>query len=40
MPVASEIPISYTPGAKDGFRLGLLEDHGQNFTKANDIVQI
>ena len=28
MPRCGEISISYEPGAKDGFRLGLLEDFG------------
>ena len=31
MPHCNEIPISYEPGAKDGFRLGLLEDFGLPF---------
>ena len=28
MPECGEIDIAYEPGAKDGFRLGLLEDFG------------
>ena len=31
MPERSEIPIFLEPGAKDGFRLGLLEDFGLPF---------
>ena len=44
MPEAGEIAISYDPGAKDGFQLGLLEDFDisaePHDPKCDDIVHI
>ena len=44
MPERSEIPIFLEPGAKDGFRLGLLEDFGLPFEgkdpELDDVVHI
>ena len=34
MPRCGEIPISYNPDAKDGFRLGLMEDFGLDCSEA------
>ena len=37
MPRCGEIPISYAPDAKDGFRLGLMSDFGLDTPEAQDI---
>ena len=37
MPRCGEITISYTPNAKDGFRLGLMEDFGLDVSEAEDL---
>ena len=37
MPRCGEIEISYTPDAKDGFRLGLMSDFGLDTSEAKDI---
>lgn len=37
MPRCGEIPISFAPEAKDGFRLGLMEDFGLDLSEAQDI---
>ena len=34
MPRCGEIPISYDPQAKEGFRLGLMEDFGLDISEA------
>lgn len=36
MPECGDIPITYEPGATDGFRLGLAEDFGLSFADALD----
>ncbi len=38
MPECGEIDIIYEPGAKDGFRLGLMEDFGLDTSEAGDLV--
>ncbi len=38
MPQCGDIEISYSPDAKDGFRLGLGEDFGLTFSEAEDPV--
>ena len=38
MPEAGEIFIKYDPEAKDGFRLGLMEDFGLDTSEAEDLV--
>ncbi len=38
MPETPEIEIIYEPGAKDGFRLGLMEDFGLDMSEAADPV--
>ena len=44
MPTYTDIPVEYNPDAKDGFRLGLLEDFGLPFEGKNansdDVVHI
>jgi len=44
MPANADIPIAYDPAAKEGFRLGLLEDFGLSFEgknpKTDDVVHI
>ena len=37
MPRAGEIPISYAPDAKDGFRLGTMADFGLDTSEAADL---
>ena len=36
MPECGDIKISYTPDAKDGFRLGLMQDFGLDISDAED----
>ncbi len=36
MPRCGEIPVIYAPGAKDGFRLGLMSDLGLDMSDAED----
>lgn len=36
MPEAGDVKISYTPSAKDGFRLGLMQDFGLDVSDAED----
>ncbi len=38
MPEGGEIDISYNPDAKDGFRLGLMQDFGLDVSDAEDVV--
>ena len=37
MPYCGEIAISYDPNAKDGFRLGLMQDFGLDVSDAEDV---
>jgi len=37
MPRCGEIPISYAPGAEDGFRIGLMGDFGLDTGEAEDV---
>lgn len=37
MPRCGETPIAYAPEAKDGFRIGLMEDFGLDMSDAKDI---
>ena len=37
MPRCGEIEISYTPDAKDGFRLGLMSDFGLDTSESDDV---
>ena len=37
MPRCGEISISYAPDAKDGFRLGLMQDFGLDVSEAEDV---
>ena len=37
MPRCGEITIAYEPGAKEGFRLGLMEDFGLDVSEATDL---
>ena len=37
MPRCGEITIAYEPEAKDGFRLGLMEDFGLDVSEAEDL---
>ena len=36
MPRCGEIPVTYTPEAKDGFRIGLMQDFGLDVSDAKD----
>ena len=36
MPRCGEVPISYAPDAKDGFRIGLMSDFGLDTSDAED----
>ena len=37
MPRCGEIAIEYSPDAKDGFRLGLMQDFGLDTSEAEDV---
>ena len=37
MPNGGDIKITYSPDAKDGFRLGLMEDFGLDISEAADV---
>ena len=37
MPRCGEITIAYAPEAKDGFRLGLMQDFGLDVSEAKDL---
>lgn len=40
MPEAGDIRIAYAPEAKDGFRLGFLEDFGVAFTGEDPVLAV
>lgn len=38
MPRCGEIPVNYVPGAKDGFRIGIMADFGLDTSDAKDVL--
>ena len=37
IPACGNVPVSYDPEAKDGFRLGLMQDFGLDVSDAEDV---